>query len=725
MRLLLSLLLAFASGSAGAGSWPVFQRDPARTGYSADGVYPPLTLQWTYTTGDGIVSSPVVAYDKVYFGSRDKNVYALNAYTGALVWQFSTGKRVEASAAVAGERVFIPSRDGKLYALDASSGTLLWSFDTGSAQLSSPVAYDGKVYLATGYPEKKLYALDASNGTPLASTDISNFTASSLVLDASGSKLFLGTSDGLIQAWDLGLSQSWGAGVRTAGSSFFATPAFYSGKLLAAPGGDDRNLHALQPADGSETWPAPAPTLTTASDEVAVVGSVAVSTSSAFVGSGRAPHKLYSLDLSTGGIRWSVSLGNANDSTMAPSPAVALDMVYALSPQGELYGVHAGSGGVREKLNLGAQGLSSPAVANGWVYVGTLDGKLRGFESRRTWGLASPDPLLDPGGRVVEGTVTVKGTVQSPDLTDFAVEYGEGSAPASWVQLTSGTASAARQDFAVWDTNELSKDTYSLRVRVNESAASDRVTEAVYTFNVAQSRTAAVSAAAGGTASLPDGTEVVIPAGAIAAGDSLTIAKLFPGDADYTDSGIPAGVSATTVVRKFTMASSPSFFRFLKPVTLKLPYQNASYTKESDLRIYFYDTSRGQWRIVNTSVVRSDEKRVSAEVDHFTVFRVMQYSPRAILLEDAEVYSYPNPARGNTLRFKFLVGETSDVAIRVFDVAGDIVARLEKPAAPGGIASTLSWDISGIASGVYIYRLTAKTASGKEASVIKKLAVIH
>ncbi|TPW16753.1 MAG: hypothetical protein FD126_3808 [Elusimicrobia bacterium] len=103
----------------------------------------------------------------------------------------------------------------------------------------------------------------------------------------------------------------------------------------------------------------------------------------------------------------------------------------------------------------------------------------------------------------------------------------------------------------------------------------------------------------------------------------------------------------------------------------------------------------------------------------------MELVPKAVILSEAEVYSYPNPARGNLVTFKFLVGNDADVTIRVYDVAGELVAELSKAGNPAGIASTLDWDISGKASGVYIYRLEARAAAGQKADVTKKLAIIH
>ncbi|MFH2201702.1 MAG: PQQ-binding-like beta-propeller repeat protein [Elusimicrobiota bacterium] len=724
MKILLGLIMALAPSAAEGLSWPNFRGDEARAAFLNEGVAPPLTLRWTHSAGAAVLSSPVVAYDKVYFGSRDNKVYCLDAYSGTVLWSYSTGGWVDATPAVADGKVFSPSRDGRIYALNALTGAVMWSFNPGSTNLSSPVVLTGEVYFAAGYPEKRLYVLDAETGTVNRSTTVPNVTASSPVIDKANSRIFLGGGGGRYNAWNLDLTQAWAQPVQTQGSIYFATPALSSGTLLAAPGDDDKTLHAYTSASGSENWASL--NLVRTASELSLSGGVAVSTNLAFVGAAVNPHTLFAIGLTTGGVAWTLPLGAASNQGVASSPAVANNMLFVLSPQGELYAVHTGTGEVRAQIALDGEGLSSPAVANGWVYAATMNGKVYGFESQRTWSLASPDILLD-GTNVVEGTVTVVGTVLSPTLQSFSLQYGQGANPATWTTLASSTFGVTRSSMAVWNTNDLpvseSDNTYTLRLSVAETGATDLITEARYQVSVPQLRTLAVNAASNATLSLADGTEIEIPAGALSGNDTLTIKKLFSPYANE-NVGLPDGAQALGVAREFTLASSanPTFH---KDVTIKMPYQNAQYTDEDALRMYFFDETQKIWRILNTSRVNKSEKRVVAGVKHFTKFRLMQFGALAALLQDAEVYSYPNPARGDAVTFKFRLGDTADVTIRVYDIAGDLVAELSKFGAPGGIASTLTWDVSGKASGVYIYRLEAKTTAGETAHVTKKLAIIH
>jgi serine/threonine-protein kinase len=62
-----------------------------------------------------------VAAGTVYVDSEDRKVYALDAATGHLRWTYTTGKGVYSSPVVAGGTVYAGSNDGKVYALNAGS----------------------------------------------------------------------------------------------------------------------------------------------------------------------------------------------------------------------------------------------------------------------------------------------------------------------------------------------------------------------------------------------------------------------------------------------------------------------------------------------------------------------------------------------------------------------------------------------------------------------------
>jgi outer membrane protein assembly factor BamB len=73
------------------------------------------------TTGY-VYSSPAVSGNVVYFGSCDGYVFALNAFTGAMIWSYQTGIFVFTSPAIVNGIVYVGSYDGYVYAL--GTGTL-------------------------------------------------------------------------------------------------------------------------------------------------------------------------------------------------------------------------------------------------------------------------------------------------------------------------------------------------------------------------------------------------------------------------------------------------------------------------------------------------------------------------------------------------------------------------------------------------------------------------
>ena len=107
------------------------------------------TRKWRFQTAGPIVSSPAVgADDTIYFGSHDKKFYALGA-DGRKKWDFPTGGPIISSPALDNNRcIYFTSVDGCFYALNAE-GRLRWRLRTGGTTQSSPIiGLDGLIYVA-------------------------------------------------------------------------------------------------------------------------------------------------------------------------------------------------------------------------------------------------------------------------------------------------------------------------------------------------------------------------------------------------------------------------------------------------------------------------------------------------------------------------------------------------------------------------------------------------
>jgi outer membrane protein assembly factor BamB len=110
-------------------------------------------------------ATPAVAYDRVYIGSTDGKMYSFGASTGKLRWSQSTGDYVYSSPAVWRRRVYIGSYSGTFYCYDAATGDVKWKFQANGPISGSPTVIAGRIYFAT--LKGRSYALNALTGRQL------------------------------------------------------------------------------------------------------------------------------------------------------------------------------------------------------------------------------------------------------------------------------------------------------------------------------------------------------------------------------------------------------------------------------------------------------------------------------------------------------------------------------------------------------------------------------
>jgi outer membrane protein assembly factor BamB len=167
-------------------------------------------LKWKFQTGDVVHASPAIADGVLFAGSWDSYFYALDASTGGEKWRFKTGEDdeihnqvgIQSSAAVADGVVYFGCRDSNLYAVDAATGQKKWAFNNkGSWVINSPAVSEGKVYFATS-DSGILYALEAKTGDKVFSLDFKRWPMFSSPAIA-GNRLYLGSHEGKLIAIDL------------------------------------------------------------------------------------------------------------------------------------------------------------------------------------------------------------------------------------------------------------------------------------------------------------------------------------------------------------------------------------------------------------------------------------------------------------------------------------------------------------------------------------------
>lgn len=124
--------------------------------------------RWTFTADDEVVAAPAYSQGKIFAATSNGSVYAIDARTGRQVWHATSFSRFGgreyfyATPAVAYGRVYAPNADGTVYAYGARTGKLLWARQVGTYAYTAPAVWRRTVYVGTwdGY----FVAIDAVTG---------------------------------------------------------------------------------------------------------------------------------------------------------------------------------------------------------------------------------------------------------------------------------------------------------------------------------------------------------------------------------------------------------------------------------------------------------------------------------------------------------------------------------------------------------------------------------
>jgi len=423
----------FEAQSTSVDWWPMFRHDLSHTGYSTS--WAPNTNQtlWSYTTSGAVGSSPAVADGKVYVGSADNKVYALDYLTGGFLWSYATDGDVDSSPAVAYGMVFVGSYDNKVYALSATTGALIWSYPTNGWVVSSPAVADGKVFV--GSYDNKVYALDAFTGAFIWSYTTGGYVHSSPAV-ADG-KVYVGSADYKVYALDA----STGAYIwsYTTHERVYSSPAYSYNYGMVYVGSIDGNVYALDALTGEEWWSYPT------GQNVLSSPAYSVDYYNVYVGSYYDNGKVWALDAYNGDLVWSRTTGNFS---VVSSPAVAFGNVYVGSNDlyggkdgeviGKVYALDASTGETVWSYTTSSGVTSSPAVADGKVFVGSGDTKVYAFGIPVLSAWAYRTPTID--GEISEGIIAYIHTGEQISIpvewrsaarVDFTLKYEAESHPAT------------------------------------------------------------------------------------------------------------------------------------------------------------------------------------------------------------------------------------------------------------------------------------------------------
>jgi outer membrane protein assembly factor BamB len=144
-----------------------------------------------------IEASPLPRGKRLFIGSWDGNVYALNARDGRKIWSSYIGSKVNASLAYADGRLFAADYTGTLHALDARTGRKLWSSSEATEfYYAAPAVAYGRVFI--GSSDGTMYSYGAKTGNLLWAKPLGTYVYSSAALF--DRKVYVGSYDGKFYA---------------------------------------------------------------------------------------------------------------------------------------------------------------------------------------------------------------------------------------------------------------------------------------------------------------------------------------------------------------------------------------------------------------------------------------------------------------------------------------------------------------------------------------------
>lgn len=355
-------------------SWSMFRHDSA---HSAAGQSGPenLSLVWKFKTGGAVVSSPSIADGIAYFGSQDKNIYAVDARTSSLIWKFPTGDSIESSPAVSNGRVYTGTDDGYIYCIDAYTGILIWktfvcsddhSPNFGSTVIlqSSPIVVENRVY--TGALDNKTYAIDAGTGAIIWAYQTQGYITSSIAV-ADGSVYIISQEPSAGALYKLGAHNGqliWKMDIPYqptvyGGTDMHASPTFANGLVFVAS--NTIAYYGINATNGAIQW--------TYKDESAqefIVCSPVYNDGKVFFVD---KFSIVCVNATSGHLIWSTFTGDE----LYLSPTYADDKLYVVTDERHVYVLNATDGNNLGNFTTISNSWSSPAIYEGRVYFGNND----------------------------------------------------------------------------------------------------------------------------------------------------------------------------------------------------------------------------------------------------------------------------------------------------------------------------------------------------------------
>ncbi|HEY0021850.1 MAG TPA: PQQ-binding-like beta-propeller repeat protein [Longimicrobium sp.] len=334
-------------------------------------VVPQLERRWERRLTGGVMSHLLLADGTLYVSAMDGSVNALRAADGTPRWKAQTEGYCHSSPVLAEGRIIVGSADGQVYAFRARDGRRLWARRTGGPVYASAAVARGVAAIASG----------------------------------DGTVYGLNLSDGAVR-WTFALPPS--------PSAFAQSPAGTDGERFFI-GAWDKHVYALDAETGALAWRQPGTERSFAYSPA--IGGPAVGGGTVYIPANG--NVLHAFDAATGATRWTYT--SPGDKVGYSSPALVDGRIYigCLGERGEVRCIDAADG---REVWVAATGStiydSSPAVADGLVSIGSVDGSL--------WVIAADDGRIVarhrlPTGHLLSSPAAGDGSVYAGSYSDVVV----------------------------------------------------------------------------------------------------------------------------------------------------------------------------------------------------------------------------------------------------------------------------------------------------------------
>lgn len=487
--LLTADLCASAEAAQSGTSWPELLGDAVHSSYSSDaaisnGVASQFGIKWMANLYSTDIGSPVVAYNAVlnktvvYAGNQRGDLFAVDAATGQMLWSQNLGvnDKVEASPMVAPDgsvwagTQYNPTLfklDGATGAIDCSTKALLpinGSPTYGTSNGTRAVFWD---YIDDSATQGPLIATNENDCTQIFSfagftTHAGSWTTPALGTTAGGEPLaIIGTADP--DSTEYAVDANTGAPVwKYKVSNPSGTEDIGAATTISGPGNNGITdgaayvttkagvAYALDLGTGSVLWQfqiAPGSQGAASRSSGALDGNSYVfgyGHNSGFGGNGG----VYALNASTGSVLWQYPV----PAEVLSSPAIVGPTGSEVVAFGDLTGafqvLDLASGNSLYKSQTGGYIISSPAEANGQIYIASSDGFLYAYgpggsnASRPSTAITSPanqSTIPNPNG-----TLTITGsTSDSAGVNAVEVAVQQNGTSGQWYNASTGSFNPA------------------------------------------------------------------------------------------------------------------------------------------------------------------------------------------------------------------------------------------------------------------------------------------